>query len=292
MKFEVIVGNPPYSRNLHLNIIGEVIKLLKNDGMAIFIHPIDKLISTKLIYEPYYIKEYNKLEKILKHCNSVKKIGMTNFGINIQADCGITTWKVDEVENWSPDKYASMKYNDDEILIIKKIMKKIRENGDVNNLFYFVWNRDKETDIIQWIPAIHGNLNQDGTKYNDFYEIFSKDYNKAIQVKEQKNRSDAAKICFDTEDERRNFINSTFLKAHKIIMSFWKSDCNIRLKFIPWLQDYSKPWTDDMIMDFFELTGDEKKVFMNIDINKNYVNNIDSENEYFNKQVQLASTEK
>lgn len=272
MKFQVICGNPPYQRNLHLNIIGEVIKLLKDDGMASFIHPIDKLISPKLIFEPYYIKEYNKLEKILKHCNSVEKIGMTNFGINIQADCGITTWKVDEVENWSPDKYASMKYNDDEIFIIKKIMKKIREKGDINNLFYFVRNRDKETDIIQWIPAIHGNLNQDGTKKNDFYEIFSKDYNKAIQVKEPKNRSEAAKICFDTEDERRNFINSTFLKAHKIIMSFWKSECNISLKFIPWLQDYSHPWTDDMIMDFFELTGDEKKVFMNIDINKNSVN--------------------
>lgn len=256
MKFEVIVGNPPYSRNLHLKVIGEVIKLLKYDGMASFIHPIDKLISPKLIFEPYYIQEYKKLEKTLKHCHSVKKIGVTNFGINIQADCGITTWKADEVENWSPDKYASMKYNDDEIFIIKKIMKKIRENGDINNLFYFVINRCKETDIIQWIPAIHGNLNQDGTKCNDFYEIFSKDYNKAIQVKKPNGISYEAKICFNTEDERRNFINSTFLKAYKIIMSFWKTDCNIRLKFIPWLQDYSKPWTDDMIMDFFELTGD------------------------------------
>ena len=39
MKFDIIIGNPPYSKNFHLKIINTVINHLTEDGVASFIHP-------------------------------------------------------------------------------------------------------------------------------------------------------------------------------------------------------------------------------------------------------------
>ena len=39
MKFDICIGNPPYSKNFHLKIINTVINHLTEDGVASFIHP-------------------------------------------------------------------------------------------------------------------------------------------------------------------------------------------------------------------------------------------------------------
>ena len=260
-KFDIVLMNPPYDGTLHLKFIKE---LLKISNKIVCIHPIDKLTSPKLIYSPYSIQEYKKIEPIFKHCHSVELVDRSLFNLGIQSDCGITIWDKNEDKDWTPDKYVL--YSEEEKSVINKIMEKIKSGDNENNLFYFVNHRDNEGDIIQWVPAVHGHVNQNGTKLHDFYEIFSKDYKKAIAVKEPQNRSEAAEIRFKTEEEHKNFIESTFLEAHKIIMSFWKTDTKIRLKFIPWLKDYSKPITNDTIMNFFNLDNKEKKIFMNIKV--------------------------
>ena len=36
-------------------------------------------------------------------------------------------------------------------------------------------------------------------------------------------------------------------------------DIHVNPKFAPWLPDYSKPWTDEMLYEYFELTDGEIK---------------------------------
>ena len=261
-KFDIVLMNPPYDGNTHLKFID---KALNISNKIICVHPIDRLISPRLIYAPHLMQNYKNVEHIFKHCKSVEQIDTTSFSITIQANCGITVWDNDEVKDWTPDKYVD--YSDDEKAVIAKIMNKIIESGDKNNLFQFVNDRDETRgDIIQWIPTLHGNVRSDGSKKGDFYDIFSTNYKLATNVKEPSKRSQSAELRFKTENERKNFIESTFLEAHKKITSFWKSDVNIRLKFVPWLHDYSKPITNDTIIKFFDLTDDEKKIFNNIEI--------------------------
>lgn len=48
MKFDCIVMNPPYCKNLHLKILAEAIKHLKDDGKIISLQPIDKWQKAQL----------------------------------------------------------------------------------------------------------------------------------------------------------------------------------------------------------------------------------------------------
>ena len=43
MKFDCIIMNPPYQRNLHLKILAEAIKHLKDDGTCVNLSPCDYL---------------------------------------------------------------------------------------------------------------------------------------------------------------------------------------------------------------------------------------------------------
>ena len=40
MKFDLIIMNPPYKRDLHLKILAKAIKLITDDGIVVNISPV------------------------------------------------------------------------------------------------------------------------------------------------------------------------------------------------------------------------------------------------------------
>ena len=59
MKFDYIVGNPPYNGSLHLKILEKSYKKLNENGKLIFVHPsrwcsdnsiFNKIAKSKLIF--------------------------------------------------------------------------------------------------------------------------------------------------------------------------------------------------------------------------------------------------
>lgn len=53
MKFDIVVGNPPYDGNLHLKIINTVIKFLKPNAVGCFIHPSNWFFHKDRLFRKY-----------------------------------------------------------------------------------------------------------------------------------------------------------------------------------------------------------------------------------------------
>ena len=66
-------------------------------------------------------------------------------------------------------------------------------------------------------------------------------------------------VCFDTKEEAQNCYDTFNTKFAKWCCSNMTVDIHVNPKFAPWLPDYSKPWTDEMLYEYFELTDGEIK---------------------------------
>ena len=102
------------------------------------------------------------------------------------------------------------------------------------------------------IPGVHGHID-----CNDFYELTSKDYNIALNVKEG-----PYAVSFDSEIERRNFHSSTLLDLYKFWNEFTKIGVHPNLN-APWLGDYTHEWTDEDCCKMFDLDDEQTDFICN-----------------------------
>lgn len=70
-------------------------------------------------------------------------------------------------------------------------------------------------------------------------------------------------IKFKTREERDNFYNSWKLKLLRRYFQKIIIDAHIYPQFLPYLGDYSKPWTDEDLYKYFNLTEEEIKTIEN-----------------------------
>lgn len=70
-------------------------------------------------------------------------------------------------------------------------------------------------------------------------------------------------IKFRTREERDNFYDSWNLKLLRWYFQKIIIDANIYPQFLPWLGDYSKPWTDEEVYKYFNFTEEEIKTIEN-----------------------------
>ena len=66
-------------------------------------------------------------------------------------------------------------------------------------------------------------------------------------------------IRFDNEEEANNFRDSCRTKFFMNIIYLLKFDQHTPLKFLPWMEDYSHPWTDEDYCEFFCNLGMSKE---------------------------------
>ena len=72
-------------------------------------------------------------------------------------------------------------------------------------------------------------------------------------------------IKFNTETETRNFENSLSTVFMQFIKrSYQRGGVNVPLVHIPFMNDYTKPWTDDRFKKYFKLTKEEWNNIENI----------------------------
>lgn len=100
-------------------------------------------------------------------------------------------------------------------------------------------------------PEVHGNQGK-----RDWAEITSSNYETALKSKQRFGWH----LEFDTEEERLNCWKSWHLKSYMFIHSLVKSDNFNRYKNLPFLDDYTHEWTDEMLYNYFDLTEDEIKI--------------------------------
>ena len=239
MKFDYIIQNPPYTKNLHLKILAEAIKHLKDEkSVCVNLSPCDYLTD---IGKYVGWNKNNEIDNIWPYIESLNTVGhrqsndMFSLGNQI-GDLGIYVCSLKEhnILKFPISKEARViatKLYKSKSLWSRYVRKECKCKYFVN---MYKWHLDN-TDHIKCFLAPSDGRNSYG-------------------------------IVFSTEAEKNNFISSIHRWPYKFMWSYG----DINPAHLPFLGDainprtglkgYTGEWTDDDLVLYFNITSEEQKV--------------------------------
>ena len=270
MKFDCIIMNPPYKRNLHLKILAEAIKHLKDDNsVCVNLSPVRWLQDPLAKYKKKsdYYKYENSICKHLSNIDVIFKLEAQKYfpSTVMGADLGVYV-----CNSKGGFDYTSLV---DKLLL--KIFEKqtshivfdVNQNDGIRVRFPIICNNGgsgtgRKVGMANFGKMIwFENGKRDGKWWYDWY--MHNQYTKTTETIPY-----SAK--FNSKNEADNFckqFNTTFCKVYTHLM---KSDVNVTPEIVLWLGDainprtklkgYKSEWTDDDLYKFFNITPDEQKI--------------------------------
>jgi hypothetical protein len=258
MKFDVVVGNPPYIRKTNLKFLN---KSLEISDKVLFVHPATWLLDEKMVNS-----DFNRTREL--HKDYLKYVEIINgnsiFGVKMFMPCAITYSDktgnngkinvVDRINNVTTiytSIYDINKYSN--IIEYKSIKDKIKSKLTLNDFY-----KKERGNFYVNFSRVRGNVNENKESdnsmiKNDFYTTITKDE----RVITSKTKS--VFFSFSTELESNNFLKYLKTKFSRFCLSICKngSDINsVDFKFTPWL-DFTEEWTDKKLFEKFSLKNDE-----------------------------------
>ena len=251
MKFDCIIMNPPYSRNLHLKILAEAIKHLKDEkSVCVNLSPITwagkhNICQPKGEWRKKLNGKINSLD-FIEHRNANDMFGTGNA----IEDLAITTYKNNgtfDIINYgftsqleeSLFKKINIFRKDGTIFTLNQaIGKSSYGSGNGKNVI----RKKYDVPIYTWHSGKTCSEAVLNTKVSDVEKC-------------------AVTFRFNSENERINFINSldtTFMNWY-YKMFIVPGDCKI-VGYMFRMEDYTEPWTDERFYKFFNITPAEQKV--------------------------------
>ena len=237
MKFDVVVGNPPYSRNLHLKISCKVLQFLNEDGIYVSLQPFFMNLNELSICTS--IKR-----KLLKHMKDHELIPAKNsdslFNIYSTCDLNVFTFSKKEANIFSfPEESLQM-----------KIFNKLRSKKKAKSIRSSIWSSSGNFEV-----PIQGDYGYAKRWHYTLDQMLS--------------GNPTSKMKFNSKEEAFNFKNITLnRKIYKFIYSV-DDNCAIPAH-LPFLGEclntrtntigYESNWTDEDLYLYFELTDDEIKL--------------------------------
>ena len=281
MKFDCIIQNPPYKRNLHLKILAEAIKHLKNEkSVCVNLSPVRWLQDplAKIKKSSDYTRFKDSISKYIFAFELYKKQEMSK-AFNIKVNTDLAIYVCNKVGGFVYDnvrKYRGF----DPMCIYNKCKAKVGNSNLSEHIINYV-NRTSENFVS---VAIIGGINYRGIPSTDCirrgnYGPFCNGKYNDKTIKEIKESCKFSVfgdvdnwlvVCFSTSDESVNFFNACQTKAYRFFVYAFTTDQHIPLKFLPWLGDsinprtgkkgYEGEWTDSDFYTFFGITPEEQKV--------------------------------
>ena len=225
-KFDIAIMNPPYDGNLHLKILEKVIPIADK---VVNISPIGYALDWLVFYNLKNTPNFKTKQYILKHIASCELLTAAQandmFKIGSFEKLAITTYD-DEEHDIGMKLYLADKRKSKSVF--EKVILPIA-NGVYDNLAAHVQ-----------ISTIHGHP---GCK--DEFDIVTPQYNLVKRLKP------------------KNMLESDFINWHRSCNTKFMKYCNLLTRqgqnlypnLLPYMGDYSKPWTDKRFCEFFGITG-------------------------------------
>lgn len=267
MKYSVTMGNPPFARSLHLKIIDAVIPQMEEDGVGCFVHP------ARWLEDPLSGLKKNpdkvKFKGVVDRLGDVKIIDTRTadamFRIKINGDLMVSLVKskptrketrvfsdmaqscIDVLMSYSKDNNLSLHTEQNKIdgwrVQVKELLASDPHIDSIS-----VYHRKNQCNLF--------GLNKVNVFYNGFAD--GVEWMKTRrQTTGKKSSGDPLpySIKFKSELEARNFEKSCSTNFYQNIVFLLKCDMHAPLRFLPWMGDYSHPWTDEDYCRFFEALG-------------------------------------
>ena len=242
MKFDCIIMNPPYQRDLHLKILKEVQNHINLAGKIICLHPskwIKRFDYWKNKWNMFKVENVEFIDEVTSRTIFSAEIG-SQLSITLLSNNGSTDYK--KYSNYIP--WVKEKIIDVTPFLLNDKKAKFRTTN-------------KNEQYILNLPIVHGN-----TGCFDMTEITSKVYARALKVKFGKRLQDINSLAFNTEKERKHFYDSTFTNFYKFLIITCRDGQTATSCYyaLPIMEDYSQPWTDERFYKFFNITKEEQKI--------------------------------
>lgn len=262
MRYAVAMGNPPFG-NIHLKIIDGVIPHMEEDGTGCFIHPARWFEDPVARFKRD--SDQGKFKGIVDRLDDVKimdtKAVANAFGITRNGDLMISTLKA------KPTGRSIMIYDD----LARKSIYPILAYSKSHNLKEHV-EKDRVDGWRVQIKALtaidphirsmsevdrKGQCNVFGmNRHNVFYNGFDGGVEWMNTRRQTTGRKAPGSplpysIKFESEDEAKNFEKSCNTNFYQNLVYLLKCDMHSPLKYLPWMEDYSHPWTDEDYCRFF-----------------------------------------
>lgn len=243
--------NPPYCRNLHLKILNEAI---------CYSDDIVNLSPIRWLQDPLAERkrnsDFNKFENIRDHIESLEVISTNDannlFNIMLLQPLGIYHITLNGGYNSSHSEW------------FQKIISKIIAENNVSKLNIVKYNDNLENYVclnIMAPPMKYGRpmynwVKKIGvcTKENSY-----KKWKLSNTAATRGNVSNTMCVLFKTYNEAQNCYNMMQSKLAKFLCSKLVVDVHVPYEYAPWMSDYTHPWTDEMLYEYFKLTDEEIK---------------------------------
>ena len=278
MKFDCIIMNPPYKRNLHLKILAEAIKHLKDEkSVCVNLSPVRWLQDPLAKYKKNCdLKRFEEsIAKNIESLETITAIQAQNIfsGTVMNIDLGIYACSKANTQFDYKDYYANP--------ILNKCIEYIATHNP--NI-----EANKQDGWRVRMPVILGGKSG-GSGYKSSKFIKYQSFGKLLAFKDGKNKDGkwwydcymhnqytkttpyiTSSIKFNSEIEAENFINQFDTLFGKYITNLLLIDVNVTPIQVLWLGDainprtglkgYISEWTDEDLALYFNITPEEQKV--------------------------------
>ena len=282
MNFDKVIMNPPYMRTLHLQITR---KAMEHCDSAVILQPAEWVMNDE--WENKQRCLLRRFVDIAQKITSLERLNRRNLAVRAEEQCKDESSNVElaiftynrNAENTYWKTFWQLRYCDDEIRILDYVKSKTKKS------FIDVIDKDEKTDGIrgpirpmlgrsdwEFIKILKPLVFFKYFKYAIDNKVNGVNYRRYICSMSKGSRSATKQfnidldspmkfsVKFNTTYEAENFYDSLNTNFVKYVIYLNTHGQNVYWHRIPFMEDYSTPWTDERFYDYFGICSNDRKI--------------------------------